>query len=261
MLGKLFKYDFRWINKIMYVYYIILVIISIAVKIVESLEQTIILVIVDKILSGMFIGCSVSIAITCVMRTWHRFMNSVYKDESYLTHTLPVTKNQIFNSKILAGIASLLISLLVILACLTFVIINKGMIDSIKVMYQSLVNAYNSLFAILFIIGLVLTIILEVIYFMMSGIFGIVIGFSSNNMKIMKSIVIGIGSYLLLSTISLVVISIISNIINYDIIGNGFPTMNYIGIIGTSSLTVYLLFNLAYYFIAKKIFNKGVNIE
>ncbi len=261
MLSKLFKYDFKWINKAMYVYFIVLVIITIATKIVESIDQTLLLVIVDKILSAMFIGCSISILITVIMRTWHRFINSVYKDESYLTHTLPVTKNQIFNSKILAGISSLLISTLVIFICFAFIYLNETTIDSIKIMYQSLVDVYNNTFAIGFIIGLILIVALEIIYFMMSGILGIVIGHSSNNNKIIKSIIIGIGSYFLLSIISLTIIYIISEIIDYDIIGNGFPTMNYIGIIGTVALVIYIVYNLAYYFVAKKVFNKGVNVE
>ena len=52
MLGKLIKYDFKWINKVMYIYFAILFIITISVKIIESLEQTLLMVIVDKILSG-----------------------------------------------------------------------------------------------------------------------------------------------------------------------------------------------------------------
>ena len=261
MLRKLFKYDFKWINKIMYIYYIILIIISIATKIVESVDQTLLLLIVDKVLSAMFIGCIVSILITSVMRTWHRFINNIYKDESYLTHTLPVTKNQIFNSKILAGIASLLISALIIVLCFAFVYLNKNTIDSLKIMYQSLVDTYNRIFAVGFIIGTVLLIVLEIIYFMMSGILGIVIGHRSNNNKMIKSIIIGIVSYSLLSIVSLTLILIISKFIDNDIIENGFPTMNYIGTIGIVSIIIYLIYNLMYYFISKRILNKGINIE
>ena len=260
MLGKLFNYDFKWINKVMYVYYILLVIISIAVKIVENIDQTLLLVIVDKIISGMFIGCAISTIITCVMRSWHRFVNNIYKDESYLTHTLPVTKNQLFNSKILAGITSLLISSLVVAICFAFIYINKDTIESIKIMYQSLVESYNGVFATGFIIGLILIVALEIIFFLMAGIFGIVIGHIFNNMKILKSIIAGIASYFILSMILLVIIAIISKNIDFEIIG-GFPTMNYIEILGGTSLIIYIVYDLMYYFIAKKVFNKGVNVE
>ena len=261
MLGKLFKYDFKWMSKVTYVYVLILIIISIALKIVESVDQTFLLVILDKILVSMFISCIVSILLTSSLRIWVRFIKNFYKDESYLTHTLPVTKNELFNSKVLAGICSLLLSVLVIAACFAFVYLNKTSIESLKAMWDSLVAAYNSVFAVLFVIGIILLIILEIIYIMMAGILGITIGHRSNNYKMLKSIVVGLVSYGLLSAMSLGVIAIVSKMIDYDIIGNGFPSMNYLIGVGGAGIAVYLIYNIVYYLIAKKVFNKGINVE
>ena len=243
------------------IYALILVVISIALKIVESVDQTFLLVILDKILVSMFISCVVSILLTCSIRIWVRFINNFYKDESYLTHTLPVTKNELFNSKVLAGICSLLLSVLVIVICLAFVYLNKSTIEELKMMWDSLVATYNSVFAVLFVIGLVVLIILEIIYIMMAGILGITIGHRSNNFKMVKSIAVGLISYGLLSAMSLGVIGIVSKIIDYDIIGNGFPSMNYLIGVGSAGLAVYLIYNIVYYLIAKKVFNKGVNVD
>lgn len=261
MLGKLFKYDFKWMSKVTYVYVLILIVISIALKIVESVDQTFLLVILDKILVSMFISCIVSILLTSSIRIWVRFINNFYKDESYLTHTLPVTKNELFNSKVLSGICSLLLSVLVIVACFAFVYLNKNSIESLKAMWDSLVAAYNSVFAVLFVIGIILLIILEIIYIMMAGILGITIGHRSNNYKMIKSLVVGLVSYGLLSAMSLGVIAIVSKMIDYDIIGNGFPSMNYLIGVGGAGIAVYLIYNIVYYLIAKKVFNKGINVE
>ena len=261
MLGKLFKYDFKWMSKVTYVYILILIVISIALKIVESVDQTFLLVILDKILVSMFISCIVSILLTSSIRIWVRFINNFYKDESYLTHTLPVTKNELFNSKVLAGICSLLLSVLVIVLCFAFIYLNKNSIESLKAMWDSLVAAYNSVFAVLFVIGIILLIILEIIYIMMAGILGITVGHRSNNYKMIKSLVVGLVSYGLLSAMSLGVIAIVSKMIDYDIIGNGFPSMNYLIGVGSAGLAVYLIYNIVYYLIAKKVFNKGVNVE
>ena len=261
MLGKLFKYDFKWINKVMYIYFIILFILSIAVKIVESLEQTFLIVIIDKIVSAMFIGCIVSIIITCVMRIWSRFITNIYKDESYLTHTLPVTKNQIFNAKMLAAILSLALSALVILACMALAYINQDTIAVIKSMYESLVNVYGGVFAVCFIIGIVLIIFLEIVYFMMVGIFGIVIGYRSNSYKAIKSIAIGIISYGILTITSFLVLGIMSKFVDIEIVADGFPSINTIKVLGLTSIIIYLIYNIIYYFSAKKILNKGVNVE
>lgn len=261
MLGKLFKYDFKWMSKVTYIYVLILIVISIALKIVESVDQTFLLVILDKILVSMFISCIVSILLTSSIRIWARYINNFYKDESYLTHTLPVTKNELFNSKVLAGICSLLLSVLVIAACFAFVYLNKTSIESLKAMWDSLVAAYNSVFAVLFVIGIILLIILEIIYIMMAGILGITIGHRSNNYKMIKSLAVGLISYGLLSAMSFGVIAIVSKIIDYDIIGNGFPSMNYLIGVGGAGIAVYLIYNIVYYLIAKKVFNKGVNVE
>jgi len=209
----------------------------------------------------MFISCIVSILLTSSIRIWVRFINNFYKDESYLTHTLPVTKNELFNSKVLAGICSLLLSALVIVACLAFIYLNKSSIESLKMMWDSLVAAYNSVFAVLFVVGLVLLIILEIIYIMMAGVLGITIGHRSNNFKMVKSIAVGLISYGLLSAMSLGVIAIVSKIIDYDIIGNGFPSMNYLIGVGSAGLVVYVIYDIVYYLIAKKVFNKGVNVD
>ena len=261
MLMKLMKYDFKWINKVMYIYFIVLPIISIAVKIVESLEQNLLLLIIDKIVSAMFISCVVSILITCIMRIWSRFINNIYKDESYLTHTLPVTKNQIFNAKIIAALLSLLLSSIVIIACIAFVYINPETIDSLKFMYQSLVDVYGFVFAICFILGIALLIYLELLYFMLAGIFGIVLGYKSNNYKTLKSIVVGITSYIVLNSISFIILEFMSKFVDFTIVADGFPSTNSLKVIGLSFIIIYLIYNLLYYFTSKYLFNKGVNIE
>ena len=261
MLGKLLKHDFKWINKIMYIYFIVLFIITIPLKIVESIKQDLLLVIIDKILSIMFIVCIVSIIITCIMRIWSRFIKNVYKDESYLTHTLPITKNQIFNSKIIAAILSLLLSIIVIVICFSIVYFNNLTIENLKAMYQSLVDTYNSGFAIAFIIGLILIVLLEIFYFMMTGIFAIVLGYRSNNNKTIKSIIIGIISYGILSIISLIILGIMSRFADFKIVSEGFPSLNTVRIMGLTGIIVYLAYNLMYYFLAKHLLNKGVNVD
>ena len=101
MLGKLLKYDLKWCFNPLVVFYILAIIFSIITRIIESVDQTLILLIMDKICSGVVIAMLINILINCLMRNWVRFERNIYKDESYLTHTLPVSKNKIYLSKIL----------------------------------------------------------------------------------------------------------------------------------------------------------------
>ncbi len=263
MLNKLFKYDFKWITKVLYIYYIVIAFVSIALKITEHFVNTdpsLLLVIVDKTLVSLLIGAIASVMINTIMRIWARCVSNFYKDESYLTHTLPVTKNELFNSKILSGICSLLLSALVIVVCLAFIYLDKSSIESIKAMWDSLVAVYNLPFAIAFIVGFILIIVLEIIYMMMCGILGITIGHRFNNHKMLKSILIGIGSYGLLSVVSLIITFIITKFVDTAVV-NGFPSMSYIGSMGITALIIYTVYDIIYYLIAKKVFNKGVNVE
>lgn len=262
MLAKLLKYDLKWIlNKVMWIYYVIVIIVAIAIKIVENVHQTLFLVIVDKILVGVFISCCISVLITCFMRIWARFIQNLYKDESYLTHTLPVTKNELFNAKVIASIISVIISILVIVVCVAFVYLNDATFEELRMMYDSLVQAYNGVIAAIFVIGLILIILLEMINAMMCGIFGIIVGHRKNDYKIVKSILIGLVSYIILATFTVVVLNFISTNLLDEVVNDGFPSINTLKGMGFTALGLYIAYILGFYFISKKLLNKGVNIE
>lgn len=261
MLGRLIKYDFKWINKVMYVYFAIIFVITLLVKIIESFEQTFLIVIIDKIMSGTFIAITINIIVTCIIRIWVRFVQNIYKDESYLTHTLPVTKKEIFNSKIISSILSLLLSILVVTICIAIIYLNDTTILQIKNMYQSLIDVYNGTFAVFFVIGLILLILLEMICMMMAGIFGIIIGYRANNGKTIKSIITGLGSYILYNIISLIIIMILGKALDFEIVAEGFPSLSTIRIIGLTFIIAFTIYNLSFYFMSKHFLNKGVNVE
>ena len=101
MLKKLIKYDLLWINKIMIIYFMISIIICTLTRIASLNTGTSIGNIIYQILKGVSISSIASVLINSVIRVWVRFRNSIYKDESYLTHTLPVSKCILYNSKII----------------------------------------------------------------------------------------------------------------------------------------------------------------
>jgi len=51
------------------------------------------------IFDSVFYALLVNVILHPFLRNFMNFSKSLYGDESYLTHTLPVTKNQIINSK------------------------------------------------------------------------------------------------------------------------------------------------------------------
>lgn len=263
MLGKLFKYDFKWNNKVMVIYFIISLTLAIITKIVETLEMTIIVTIIDKILVGILISCFFSIAITCLIRIWVRFKNNIYKDESYLTHTLPVTKSQIFSAKMLASFLSVILSILVILSCLAIVFLNNSTISLIKDKFNSFKEIFGQGKLIGIIISLICIVILEFIFMMQCGIFGIIVGNRTNNLKALKSVIVGLISYGIFSGFILVILYIAAQINPnlMEIYSTNLPSTQAIELLTYISLCVYIVYNLLIYFAGKKILQKGVNVD
>lgn len=262
MLKKLLKYDLKWCYKPLLVFYLLTLFFSIIVRIVESFEQSLIVLIIDKICCGVLIAMIINILINCFMRNWARFVRNIYKDESYLTHTLPVSKNQIYLSKVLTAIITLLTSFIVIIACLAIAILNKDTWIALKYsLEQSAIYFDSSVFSLIFV--MIITIFFEFLFMMMSGILGIIIGHSSNNLKIVKSILTGFAIYTILSSMLLGVL-FVAGLLNSDIMSlfnnvvvssNALKSMMLVGIL------VYAVYDLVIYFVGNKLLNKGVNVD
>ena len=259
MLKKLIKYDLIWINKFMLIFYIITLIICTLTRIMDNYTQSFIGNIIYLILRGCAISCFVSILINCSIRIWARFNNSIYKDESYLTHTLPVKKDTLYNSKVLSMTISTLIAITVIIFSILLVFLNKDLINIIKEIFKNKDMTYIY-------ISILIIAVLEIIYMISCGIIGLLIGNRNNNNKILKTIIIGIVLYFSIQLILLGIIYLVglfntsindlfhSNII----IGNNISSVK--SLVNLSG-AIYIVFLTIMYFVGKHIFKKGVNVE
>ena len=116
MLNKLLKYDLKYMLKNMSIFYILAIFFAITTRILFSIEQTVIIKLIGQISVGCLFSMLASILINVMMRSWVRFRDSVYKDEGYLTNTLPVTKNDIYDSKFIQTLIFFTISFLIVLS-------------------------------------------------------------------------------------------------------------------------------------------------
>ena len=97
----------------------------------------------------------------------------------------------------------------------------------------------------------------------MSGILGIIIGHRSNNLKIVKSIILGFGIYMAFSILSLLIIYIVG-LLNTDVMS----VFNNIVVSSTAlksimllGIFIYAIYICIIYFIGNKVLNKGVNVD
>lgn len=262
MLGKLLKYDIKWIYKLIIVFYSLAFIFSLFSRLLLSISNSLLLSILSKICSGIAISMLVSSIINTLMRSWVRFVRNIYKDEGYLTNTLPVSKRDIYLSKVLSSIITMFTTTIVIIICLFICYYSKENIDMLKSMLEITASSYNtSVIKLIFTIGIIF--FLELTFILLVGYTGIIIGHKSNNNKIVKSIIWAFGMYIFTQLITIVLIYIIG-LFNKDIMS--IINTNNISIKGIkniliSGIVMYIIYNIIYYFIGKRELEKGINID
>ena len=208
-------------------------------------------------------GMLANILINTMMRSWVRFRDSIYKDESYLTHTLPVTKNEIYDSKFLQTLVFFIFGFIIIIICLFIAyytkdkwLLLKSYIDTITIGLD-----FNTL---LFIISMLGVIFLEVFNAIQCGFLGIILGYKKNNNKIAFSVLFGFISYILSQSIVLLLVYIVG-LFNPSIMNlfksNILVDTSSFKLLIILSIILYLLIIFLMSIICKKEFNKGVNIE
>ena len=260
---KLLKYDLKYMIKNMSVFYILAIFFSITTRLLFSLEETVMIKIITQISVGCLFAMIVNILINTMMRSWIRFRDSIYKDEAYLTHTLPVTKNDIYNSKFIQTLIFFIVGFLIILLSLFIAYYTKSRWLELKNLINTITTGleFNTL---LFVISFIAIIFLEVFNAIQCGFLGIILGHKKNNNKIVFSVLFGFIAYLLSQSIVLLLIFIVglfnSSIMNLFTTNIVLDTSSFKLLIFLS-IILYLIIIILISMICKKEFNKGVNIE
>ena len=263
MLSKLLKYDLKWVYKLIVIFYCLAFTFSVIGRVLGTIENSLVFDIVSKIAFGFAISMMVSSLINCLMRLWARFVRNVYKDESYLTHTLPVKKQEIFTSKVISGVVCIFTTMIVIIICLFICYYSEANIEALKLVLELAATTYNTtVLNLLLLVSIV--IFLEVVYALLIGYVGIILGHKSNKNKIVRSIIIGFVLYFIFQALTLGLIAIyglfnpkVMNLINTTDIVNveSIKSVMYAGI------GIYAIYIICLYFLGQKHLNLGVNVE
>ena len=263
MLGKLLKYDLKWVYKLIIVFYCLAFIFSVIGRVFSTIEKSLVFEIVSQIAFGTAISMMVSSLINTLMRLWVRFNRNVYKDESYLTHTLPVKKQEIFDSKVITGFISIFTAMVVIIICLFICYYSEANMEVLKSVLELAASTYNT--TVLNLLLLVAVVIfLEIVYGLLIGYVGIILGHKSNKNRMARSIVIGFILYFVLQALTLGLIAFYG-LFNPDVM-NLLNTTDMVNIEAIKSVMyagigIYVVYIIILYFFGKKELNKGVNVE
>ena len=257
MLRKLLKYDLKWIYKLIVIYYGLALVFALIGRGLSLIDNSLVFDVISKISCGTSVAMMFNILINNIIRIWVRYIQNVYKDESYLTHTLPVTKSEIYLSKVLSGLITMTTSIVVVLVSFVICYWSDSLVDFIKMIYPGLS------WSVIVLTGIV--VILELLFLLFLGLLAITIGYRNNHKKLVKSFASGFIIYMTSSFISLSVLFIIG-LFNKDIL-NLFTSMNAVvsmdilkWLLGIAAI-IYLVYIVLCNIISNKLLQKGVNVD
>lgn len=199
MLGKLFKYEWRSISKLLLPIHGFVLLFALLSRFYFTIsggtdallntDSTIIGTLTMLLIFALVIVIS-SIAIFTYIYNGYHFYKNVFTDQGYLTNTLPVTPSQLLLSKELAALLWLLIDVVVISISI-FILVGSTELFSNFSIFWSGYASQTPLFTTLLIISLVLS------PFLVIGIlfFSITLGNLASSHKVLASIGAYVGIY------------------------------------------------------------------
>ncbi len=257
MLGKLLKYDLKFVFKHLSIFYVIMFLAVALGRFFGMFDNSTVMIVISNIFMGIMIAMIFNIVINNAIRLWVRMISNVYKDESYLTHTLPVSKNEIYLSKVITAFVSVIVSLIVI-------VVGLGLwfgSDAIKGFLEMVIDGALSTKVLLLMITVL---ILEMFFLIMVGFLGIIIGYKFNYRKTILSIIFSVfiyGAFNICSFIILCGWALFNNEVLELFKTNAIPSVDLVYDILLLASIIYLGYSIISGFISVKLLNKGVNVD
>lgn len=263
MLGKLLKYDLKNSFRFLVIFYSLSLIFAAAARILGDAANSTFVFVLSEIFKGASISMMFSTIINNSMRLWVMFKGSLYGDEAYLTHTLPIKKSTIYLSKILNAVITLVVSSVVVLLSFLIIFYSEAFLELFKGMLLPLTQAEDiSIWG--FAAVLLLILYVEFLNILQCGFSGIIIGHRFNTNKNLFSVIFGLVVYSFSQSVVLIPV-LVAGILNSEIIdlftSNIMPSFDVFKTILILAAVSYTAVCLILCLINIKLLKKGVNVD
>jgi len=153
MLGKLMKYEWKATWKLLVPLNLFIVIMSVLAYITVQLDffdsDNDLVIMTGAVLMLTYMLSMFVILVVTVIYLIYRFYTSVYGDEGYLLHTLPVDKHHIIIAKAIVSVSWIILNIILIYLSILFLIsTQERLIETITdgfQFYVETVNSYNKI--------------------------------------------------------------------------------------------------------------------
>lgn len=260
MLGKVLKYDLKALCRYLIPLYAVLFGLGIMIRLLGFFDNvSIIAIICGLMIVALVVLSCLSFVLNGIFSVKY-YLENLFKDEGYLTHTLPVKKGTLLFSKVLASLVTFSMTALVLIISLIVAFYQKGLfVEVVKVLNLSIygMSVYEFLlFMIVYgVIGYVATILM--VYA------AIAIGYSRSSNKLVSSVVWGLIFYFVMEFLYLGLLGIIM-IINPTFISNLDNSVFMMKDLITF-FSIFMVFTAliggVYYYISYRFMDKKLNLE
>ena len=273
MLGKLFKYEWRSITKLLLPVHGCILLFALLSRFYFSLGGGVEQLLSSKnglvsVLTGLLIFALVvvicSVAIFTYIYTGYHLYKSVFTDQGYLTNTLPVTPAQLLLSKGFVALLWLLIDVAVIIISCLIIAGTKEIFSNLGLFLNSMVSyaSQTPLFTTLLIIALIITPFQLVCMLF----FSITLGSLASNHKILASIGAYVGIYIIQQIFGFLQLvfwgySNSNLIMRINIYSNNYAFETFLNPILITGLTFNLLMTVICWIGSKYIMNRKLNLQ
>ncbi|MBQ7351574.1 MAG: hypothetical protein IJW59_01735 [Clostridia bacterium] len=261
MIGKLMKYDLKKMFRILVYIYVCAISLAGITRLINIGKDIQILEIIGYIFAGCTYSAIGSVLINTFVQILRVFIGDFYKDESYLTHTLPVEKSKLLISKYLSSLIVIVCSVLVSFLSLFVVLYSKELFEGIRALLEVSVAGFNM--SIAGFLTLLIFIVFEQICGMISMAFAsIIIGCRENSRRILKGLLTFIAFYMISMMFTFVILAIVFAISGNigEFFASSLSQGSFITIL-ILGLVLYFVYAVGFFLISYKLFKKGVNVD
>lgn len=261
MLGKLLKKDLNRNMRWLWILFVATLVVATVGRICKELGKNIVLFqVLGIFFDSVFYALLVNVVLQAFLRNFLNFTTSLYKDESYLTHTLPVSKSQIINSKFLTAVVEITLGFAVLVVSLLIMFFTPTMFDSLAFLLSFVIVGQ---FSIGWIVTLfVWLVVVEFLMFIAIIFYSIVLAYRAKEKRVLKTFlltaVFAFASISLLFVIMVIVLSI--NGIDLTSATLTLTSSALMSVLWTG-IIVYSAIIVLFYLLTQKAFRRGVNVD
>lgn len=276
MLKKLLKYEWRDTRKLLLPMNLVIILITLigCILLSTSIFDTSTGFLIAAPLLVLYLLAVIAFSFTTLIYIYVRFYKNLFTAEGYLMHTLPVTRTQLFHSKLIMGyfwffLNSLLTALSTgaLGAATGFHAATTEMVDEVNISFAEIFGCSP---AVLLFWGL-LTLIVSSLSSVLMGYVSVLLGQRMERNKLAAAVGFYFGIYMVIQIVSslammLPIIIEVMTEVEGEVAGEGEVALNFmtpgeLQLIFPSMSVFYLILCIVFYILCRVLINRKVNLD